>query len=70
MVDAIMIGSGLNGRMSANVLADAGWVVLTLETEPDPGGTVRTRQITILSLHHDLFMSFTLSEQSDKGRHW
>lgn len=40
--DAVVVGAGHNGLVAANVLADAGWDVLVLEAEPEPGGTVRT----------------------------
>ena len=58
MMDAIVIGAGPNGLVAANILADSGWDVLVLEAQPDPGGTVRTGQITIPGFHHDLFSAF------------
>jgi phytoene dehydrogenase-like protein len=41
-VDAIVIGSGPNGLVAANLLVDAGWSVLVLESQPEPGGAVRS----------------------------
>lgn len=42
MVDAVVIGAGQNGLVAANVLADAGWDVLVLEEQTEPGGSVRS----------------------------
>ncbi|MGB8960403.1 MAG: NAD(P)/FAD-dependent oxidoreductase [Pseudonocardiaceae bacterium] len=42
MVDAVVIGAGPNGLVAANMLADAGWKVLVLEEQPEPGGAVRS----------------------------
>jgi phytoene dehydrogenase-like protein len=58
MADAIVIGAGPNGLVAANALADAGWDVLVLEAQPEPGGTVRTGEITVPGFHHDLFSAF------------
>ncbi|MGH9107532.1 MAG: phytoene desaturase family protein [Acidimicrobiales bacterium] len=38
--DAVVIGSGPNGLVCANLLADEGWDVLVLEAGPTPGGAV------------------------------
>jgi phytoene dehydrogenase-like protein len=42
--DAIVIGAGPNGLVAANRLADAGWSVVVLEAEPEPGGAVRSAE--------------------------
>ena len=38
--DAVVVGAGHNGLVAANVLADAGWSVIVLEAENEPGGSV------------------------------
>jgi len=58
MPDAVVIGAGPNGLVGANVLADAGWEVLVLEAEPDPGGAVRSGETTLPGFVHDRFSSF------------
>jgi phytoene dehydrogenase-like protein len=42
VVDAVVVGAGHNGLVAANILADAGWDVLVLEEQPEPGGAVRS----------------------------
>jgi phytoene dehydrogenase-like protein len=44
-VDAVVIGAGQNGLTAAAVLADAGWDVLVLEEQPEPGGAVRSAEL-------------------------
>lgn len=39
-VDAVVIGAGHHGLVTASVLADAGWDVLVLEARDKPGGAV------------------------------
>ena len=56
--DAIVIGAGPNGLVAANVLADAGWQVLVLEAQPEPGGGVRSAAVTAPGYVTDLFSAF------------
>ena len=58
MPDAVVIGSGPNGLVGANLLADAGWEVLVLEAQPEPGGAVRSGELTRPGFVHDGFSSF------------
>jgi phytoene dehydrogenase-like protein len=56
--DAIVIGAGPNGLVAANHLADRGWSVLVLEANDEPGGAVRSGELTIPGYTHDLFSAF------------
>ena len=57
-MDAVVIGAGHNGLVAANLLADAGWDVLVLEAQDEPGGSVRSAEITVPGFVHDLFSAF------------
>ncbi len=54
----IVIGSGPNGLVAANLLADAGWDVLVLESQPRWGGAVATDRDVAEGFVHDTFSSF------------
>jgi phytoene dehydrogenase-like protein len=57
-VDAVVIGAGHNGLVAANVLVDAGWDVVVLEATGEPGGAVRSAEVTAPGYLSDLFSSF------------
>lgn len=58
MPDAVVIGAGPNGLVAANRLADAGWEVLVLEEQDEPGGAVKSAELLEPGYVSDLFSSF------------
>jgi len=56
--DAVVIGAGHNGLVAANMLAERGWSVLALEEQGEPGGAVRSGEITEPGFVSDLFSAF------------
>jgi phytoene dehydrogenase-like protein len=56
--DAVVVGAGPNGLVAANLLADAGWDVVVLEAQPDPGGAVRSGELTLPGFIHDRCSAF------------
>lgn len=53
--DAVVIGAGLNGLAAATLLARSGWKVLVAEAASNPGGAVRTAEVTLPGFLHDLY---------------
>ncbi|KAE8766084.1 phytoene desaturase family protein [Georgenia thermotolerans] len=53
--DAVVIGAGHNGLVTALYLARAGWDVVVLEANDDVGGATRSGEVTEPGLVHDLY---------------
>lgn len=53
--DAVVIGAGHNGLVTAIILAQAGWNVLVVERNDVAGGAIRTEEVTLPGFRHDLF---------------
>jgi phytoene dehydrogenase-like protein len=58
VADAVVIGAGPNGLVAANNLADAGWDVVVLEEQAEPGGAVKSAELTEPGFVSDVFSSF------------
>jgi phytoene dehydrogenase-like protein len=56
--DALVIGAGPNGLVAACWLARAGLSVLVLEANDEPGGAVRSAELTLPGFVHDLGAAF------------
>ena len=52
--DAVVIGAGHNGLAAAIELASKGWSVAVVEANAEPGGAVKTRELTLPGFRHDL----------------
>jgi phytoene dehydrogenase-like protein len=71
-VDAVVIGSGPNGLVAANLLADAGWSVLVLEAQDEPGGGVRSGRYVdpeFVSDHCSAFYPLAAASPVIRGLH-
>lgn len=58
MPDAVVIGAGPNGLVAANLLVDAGWDVVVVEAQSEPGGAVRSGEIAAPGFVSDRFSAF------------
>ncbi|WP_117194763.1 phytoene desaturase family protein [Rhizobium terrae] len=58
--DAVVIGAGHNGLAAAIHLAAQGWSVAVVEGCSEPGGAVKTRELTLPGFRHD-FAAMNLS---------
>jgi phytoene dehydrogenase-like protein len=56
--DAIVVGSGINGLVSAAELALAGWSVILLERNTEIGGFIAAEERTLPGYIHDTFSSW------------
>jgi phytoene dehydrogenase-like protein len=56
--DALVVGAGPNGLVAANLLADAGWSVLVLEANEEPGGSVRSTELIEPGFVNDVCSAF------------
>lgn len=58
VTDAVVIGSGPNGLVAANLLLDAGWTVTVLESQPTIGGAVCSDSEVAPGFVHDTMSAF------------
>lgn len=52
--DVVFVGAGVNTLGAAYELSRSGWRVLVLERNDEPGGAVRTLELTLPGFRHDI----------------
>src|ERR1700727_681294 len=52
--DAGIVGAGHNGLAAATRLVEKGWRVAVVEEKSEPGGAVKTRELTLPGFKHDV----------------
>src|SRR5262245_61260562 len=52
--DVVFIGAGINALAAAFLLARAGWRAVVVDRNKEPGGAVRTMELTLPGFRHDI----------------
>ena len=52
--DAVFVGAGINSLAAAFLLGKAGWSVLVVDRNREPGGAIRTMELTLPGFRHDI----------------
>jgi phytoene dehydrogenase-like protein len=54
----VVVGAGVNGLVAAVLLAKAGWQVVAVDRNDEPGGALATEELTMPGYRHDTFASW------------